>query len=58
MRKLRWILYIVIIIMLLTNCYGCSTTNRRHNLMHYRQMRADFEEIHKTIDSWVFDLDY
>ncbi len=57
MNKWKWILYIVIIILLFTN-FGCSITNRRHNILHYRQVREDFKEIHKTIDSWVFDLDY
>ncbi len=58
MKRIKGLLYILIILLL---CYiggGCSFTNRRHNLIHYRQMKHDFDEMHKTIDSWIFDLDY
>lgn len=58
MKKWKYLLYILIIILLCEINKGCSFTNRRHNLMHYRQMREDMEQLHKTIDSWIFDLDY
>jgi hypothetical protein len=57
MKMVRRLLYFLIIIILLVNI-GCSYSNRRHNLKHYRQLKEDIEEIHKTIDSWVFDIDY
>lgn len=58
MKRLKPLLYILLILLLCNVVNGCSYTNRRHNLMHYRQMKNDIDEMHKTIDSWIFDLDY
>lgn len=58
MVKWKILLYILLILLLCHVVGGCSYTNRRHNLMHYRQMKEDWEEMHKTIDSWIFDVDY